>query len=154
MTKKWQTIRFFSPLVVFGVYLALSQSALAYQHPGQQPPPTSAHGRTAPGAKANETYCVIQIGEDIKVASSSETNNLKKKAKDDFKADLKKYNDDKKDKKNHDANLKKPEEKDYVVKVLKLGFKAQEDAQKFADDKIKERDKGPEKKTTASNNNW
>jgi hypothetical protein len=149
---------FFSPVLVFGILLVLSKSSQAYQT--QHSPATSpadrtpANAKTAPGAK-NETYYVVQIGEDIKVVSSSEKTNLTKRADEDYKLDLKKYNDAKKDKNNHDANtLKKPDKiKDYTVKILKANFKTQDEAQKFADDKIKERDKGTTKKTT-NTNNW
>ncbi len=157
MTKKWRTTFSFLPLVVFSILLVPSKSTLAYQPPhgpGTLPADHAAgHAKGAPGAKtANEPYAVIQIGEDIKVVANSEKINLTKKADEDYKSDLKRYNDAKKDKSNHDANtLKKPDKKDYTVKVLKAGFKTQEDAQKFADDKIKEREKGNAKKTTTGN---
>ena len=157
MTNKWLTTCFISLVFVIGIFLALSESSQAYQY--QHSPATSpadrtpAHAKTAPAAKtANETYSVIQIGEDIKVVTNSEKTSITKKADEDYKSDMKKYNDARKDKKNADANsLKKPDKKDYTVKVLKASFKTQDDAQKFADDKIKERDKGSAKKTTAGN---
>lgn len=150
---------FFLPVLVICILLVLSESSRAYQaqHPLATSPAdrTPVHAKTAPGAKtANETYSVIQIGEDIKVVSNSEKISLTKRADEDYKSDLKKYNDAKKDKNNHDANtLKKPDKKDYTVKILKANLKTQDEAQKFADDKIKERDKGNSKKTT-NTNNW
>jgi uncharacterized spore protein YtfJ len=150
MTKKWRTTYFISSLVIFGI-LTLSKSPWAYQtrEGGNQTP---GHAKAAAGAKmANETYSVIMVGDEIKVVTTSEKTSLIKKYKDEYKQDLKKYQEAKKDKSNHDANtLKKPDEKDYTVKVLKGSFKTQEDAQKFADDKIKERDKGAKKSTDES----
>ena len=151
MTNKWLTTCFFSPVLVFGILLVLSESSQAYQT--QHSPATSPAERTPAHAKtANETYCVIQIGEDIKVVTSSEKTSLTKQADEDLKKALKNYQDAKKDKNNHDANtLKKPDKKDYTVKLLKANFKTQDEAQKFADDKIKKRDKGNAKKTTTGN---
>jgi hypothetical protein len=156
MTRKWSMTCFFSPVLVFGILLVISESSQAFQtqHCTTTSPAdrTSAHAKAAPVAK-NETYSVIQIGEDIKVVTTSEKTSLTKKAQDDYKTDLKKYQDAKKDKKNTDANsLKMPDKKDYTVKVLKASFKTQDDAQKFADDKINERDKGNAKKPTSANN--
>jgi hypothetical protein len=155
MTNRWLMTCFFSPVIVFCTLLVLSDSSLAYQPPHGPGASSTDHAtpntKTTPLAK-NESYSVIQIGEDIKVVSSSEKIKLTKQTDEDYKSDLKKYNDAKKDKKNPDANsLKKPDKKDYTVKVLKSAFKTQEDAQKFADDKIKDRDKGSAKKTTAGN---
>ena len=151
MTNKWLRTCFFSPVLVFGILLVLSESSLALQPPrGSGTLPTDrapANARTPPVAK-NESYSVIQIGEDIKVVSSSDKIKLTKQADDDYKKALKNYQDAKKDKNNHDP---KPDKKDYTLKVLKASFKTQDDAQKFADDKIKERDKGKDKKTTAGN---
>ncbi|MGA2798387.1 MAG: hypothetical protein ABSE63_12465 [Thermoguttaceae bacterium] len=157
MTNKWRLTCFFSPVLVFGILLVLSKSSQADQPPhgpGTSPADrASASTKTTPGAK-NETYYVVQIGEDIKVVTNTEKTSIKKKSEDDYKSDLKKYNDAKKDKKNADANsLKKPDRKDYDVKVFPKTFKTQDEAQKFADDKIKERDKGNAKKTT-NTNNW
>jgi hypothetical protein len=151
MTKKWRTTFYISPLLVSGILIAFSSSSLAYQ-------PPATHGNTrmpnaaAPGARvANETYSVVQIGEEIKVVSASEKKTLIKKLEDDYKLDTKKYTDAKKDKKNADANsLKKPDKKDYTIKILKANFKTQDEAQKFADDKIAERDKGAKKSTDES----
>ena len=157
MTKKWLMTCFFSPVIFFGILLVLSKSAQAYQpHGGAIAPAdrTPPHAKPAPGAK-NETYSVVQIGEDIRVVTSTEKTNLTKKALDDYKADYKKYQDAKKDKKNADANsLKMPDKKDYTVKVLKASFKTQDEAQKFADDKIKERDKDKGTKKTTTGSTW
>jgi hypothetical protein len=143
-------------LLVSGILIAFSSITLAYQPPsyggvGNARMPNAA----GPGARvANETYSVVQIGDEIKVVSASEKKTLIKKLEDDYKLDTKKYADAKKDKKNADANsLKKPDKKDYTIKVLKANFKTQEDAQKFADDKIKERDKGA-KKSTDNSKKW
>ena len=154
MQKKSLAARFFSVLLAHGIIVVLAPGIYAYQGPISPTPPT--HGRPATAAKAaNETYAVVQVGEDIKVVSSSEKATLKKKADEDYKADLKKYNEDKKGKNNHDTSAsKKPDKKDYDIKVLKASFKTQEEAQKFADEKIKEREKGGTKKTTAANENW
>jgi hypothetical protein len=156
MTKKCLASCFLSPVLVFGIFLILSNNSQAYQ--AQRVPATSpadrtqAHAKTTTAANKNESYSVVQIGEDIKVITSTEKTTLTKKAEDDYKKDLKNYQDAKKDKNNHEANaLKKPDHKDYTVKILKANFKTQDDAQKFADDKIKERDKGATKKTTAGN---
>jgi hypothetical protein len=153
MTNRWLTTFFFSPVLVFGALLVLSESSLAYQPPHS--PATSpadrasANTKTAPGAKtANETYCVIQIVDEIIPVTNSEKAKRIKQEEDNYKSASKKYQDAKKDKNNHDP---KPDKKDYTVKVLKAGFKTKDDAQKFADDKIQERDKGKDKKTTAGN---
>jgi hypothetical protein len=156
MINKWLTTCFFSPVLVFGILLVLSNSSQAYQN--QHSPATSpadrtpANTRTAPAAK-NETYSVIQYREDIRVIASSKKTETTKNADADYKSALSKYQDAKKDKNNHDP---KPDKKEYIVKVLKAGFKTQEDAQKFADDKIKEREECNTKKTTNTNNtnNW
>ncbi|MGD0518728.1 MAG: hypothetical protein ABSA26_14430 [Thermoguttaceae bacterium] len=149
MTNKWQRTYFLSSLVIFSI-LALSKSSWAYQtHGGGTQTPV--HAKAAAGDKnAKETYAVIQVGEDIRVISTSEKAGLQKKYDEEYKQDLKKYQEAKKDKNNHDANTKKPDKKDYTIKVLKGSFKTQEDAQKFADDKIKERDKGAKKSTDES----
>jgi hypothetical protein len=154
MTHKWSMTCFFSPVLVLGILLVISESSQAFQT--QRSPATSpadrtpANTKTAPVAK-NETYSVIEYREEISVLANSKKTEYKKKADADYQSDLQKYNDARKDKKNADASSqKKPEKKDYVVKVLKAGFKTQDEAQKFADDKIKEQnDKGNAKKTTA-----
>lgn len=151
MTKKWLAGVAFLGAILF----AVSVGDAAYQGGGVLQPTPPAHGRPAAAGpkQPNETYAVVQVGEDIKVVSNSEKATLKKRADDDYKADLKKYNDDKKNKNNHDASTsKKPDKKDYEVKILKANIKTQDEAQKFADEKNKERDKGGAKKTSAANN--
>ena len=156
MTNQWRTSSFISLLVVFGIFFVFSDSSSAYLQPANHAgSPTTRTPTATPGAKAaKETYSVVLVGDEIRVVSTTEKLNLTKKLKDDYKQDLKKYLEAKKDKKNPDANsLKKPEEKDYAVKTLsKSPFKSQEDAQKFADEEIQKRSKGAKK--TASNKNW
>jgi hypothetical protein len=155
MTNKWRTTSFVSLLFVFGIIFAFSSSSSAYQQPGTHAaPPTTRTPAVTPGAKAaKETYSVVSVGDEIKAVSSAEKLALTKKLKEDYKLELKKYTDAKKDKKNPDSNsLKKPDEKDYIVKILKANFKSQEDAQKFADEEVQKRSKTGKK--TASNNNW
>jgi hypothetical protein len=157
MTNKWRTSSFISLLVIFGMYFIFSASALAFQQPANHAGATNTRlpPNTAAAAKAaKETFSVVMIGDDIKVVSTTEKANLTKKLKDDYKQDLKKYTDAKKDKKNPDASsLKKPDEKEYSIKTLsKSPFKSEEDAQKFADEEIQKHSKGVKK--TASSNNW
>jgi hypothetical protein len=154
MTNKWRTTSFLSLLVVFGLYFASSNSSLAYQQPGTHVTTPANRTPVAPSSKtAKESYSVVLVGDEVKVVSNTEKLSLTKKLKEDYKQDLKSYTDAKKDKKNPGANAtKKPEEKDYAVKILKANFKSQEDAQKFADEEIQKRSKTGKK--TASNNNW
>lgn len=141
-------------MVAFGI-LALTKTSLAYQPRGAGGAPLDrGAARAKTGKSANETYIVIQIGEEISVIAGTDKNSTQKKYDESYKRDLKNYQDTKKDKNNHDPNtLKKPDKKDYTIKVLKGNFKTQEDAQKFADEKIKERDKDG-KKTGDDGKKW
>jgi hypothetical protein len=110
---------------------------------------TAANPGAAGSKSAPETYEVVEIGTEIRVVSKSGLNALKKQYDDSYKSDTKKYLDAKKT--SHDANgMKKPDKKDYTVKPLKSNFKTQEEAQKFANDKIEEREQGGKK----TPNNW
>jgi hypothetical protein len=137
--------------LVLVVIIAWTDMLLAQARGPGPAQPDRGTARTKTGKTGNETYSVIQVSEDVKVISSMDKATMQKKYDDDYKQDLKKYNEAKKDKKNTDAaTLKKPDKlKDYTVKMLKGGFKTQEDAQKYADDKIQERDKGSKKPADA-----
>jgi hypothetical protein len=159
MPNQWRTSSFISLLVAFGVFFVFSNTSLAYQQPPAThavTPNTRTPAATQAAKAAKETYSVVLVGDEIRVVSTTEKLNLTKKLKDDYKQDLKKYTEAKKDKKNPDASsLKKPEEKDYAVKTLsKSPYKSQEDAQKFADEEIQKRSKGGKKTASNKNNNW
>jgi hypothetical protein len=153
---------FLSPLVVCGILFVSANSSLAYQQPtyhgaGPSSTPKTPYLASPTVKAANETYDVVAIGtdvanSDIKVVAKSTLKALQKQLEDEFNQDKKKYQDAKKDKNNHDANTLKPPVKK-TIKMLKAGFKTQPDAQKYADEKIVERDKANGKKT-ADNKNW
>lgn len=157
---------FFSPLMVCAILTALPDSSAGYQQLSPHGTGTLNNDRvsqntrmpnaTAPGARgAKETYAVVAVGDDVRVVTQSSIASLKKQNEDDYKQDTKKYQEAKKDKNNPVANkLKKPDKKDYTVKSLKSNIKSKEEADKFADEIIKERGKSGGKKTSTGNNNW
>jgi hypothetical protein len=149
MINHWSHNRLFCLAIVFGAYYVLPITALSYQPPNQRNgttsnrAPVSNRTAAAPGAHTiSETYDVVSVGDDIQVVSKSGLITLKKQIKDEYAQELKQYQLDKKDK--NRSNLKKPIEKKFTT--LKPNFKNQEDAQKWAEDKIKERDKASQKK--------
>jgi hypothetical protein len=105
----------------------------------------------APGARTspNETYAVVSVGDELRTISKATFNTLKKQVEDEYKQDLKRYQDSKKDKNNRDANTSKPVKK--TVKLIKSTFKTQEEAEKYIEEKLRERGKSGGKKTPA---NW
>jgi len=148
---------FFSSLIVVGVFVILTaafgqQRSFAYQ---QQTPHKSGASTADRGSQSNRTtateiYAVVDISDEIKVMLKSDIKIQQKKLDLDYKQDMNKYQEAKKDKKNPDANiLKKPDKKDYTVKTLRANFKTKEDAQKFAEEKIQEREKAAQKTTTS-----
>ncbi len=145
-----------SGLIALSILLALPNSSRAYQL--TTPNRTGNMKQAIPGAhKANETYDVVLVGNDvagydIQVVAKSGLNTLKKKLEDEYKQDVKQYQDAKKDKNHRDLNLPKPVKK--TIKTLKSNFKSLAEAQKFADEKIQERDKGDAKKTHQTSNKW
>lgn len=162
MRKSWVTSCIISPLVVFGIFIVMSNNTLAYQQPAPHGggSPTPGHGAlnnrtlnaTPPASKAvAETYAVVAVGEDIKVFSKTDLKSLPKQLDEDYKLEMKKYQDAKKDKNNRGVNTPKPVKK--TVHSISQ-FKTKEEAQKFADEEIQKRDKGGVKKTTSVTNNW
>jgi hypothetical protein len=159
-----------APLVFLGVIVLLlsdfgQHSSLAYQQASPKTSKTPNHAlaqntRAAPNTRApvtgnqkiKETYTVISIGDEIKVVTKSEVKNEQKRIEDEYKQDMKLYQDSKKIKNKKDAATDKPPVKK-TIKILKSNIKTLEEAEKFRDDKIKEREKAGSKKTT-SDNKW
>jgi hypothetical protein len=113
--------------------------------------PTANKTTNAIGARTtpNETYAVVSVGDELRAVIKSGLNTLKKQVEDEYKQDLKLYQDSKKNKNNHDANTSKPVKK--TVKLIKSNFKTMEEAEKYIEDKMRERSKSGGKKPAA---NW
>jgi hypothetical protein len=128
------------------------QQQQQYNQQQQQQYNQNTQQKTSPTREPVELYAVISINDEIKVVSKLEVKNEQKKLDEEFKQELKRYQDDKKDSKNHDSSsLKKPDKKDFTLKTLKATFKTREEAQKYADDVIQKKSKSGTKKTTANN---
>jgi hypothetical protein len=121
-----------------------SRASPAVRSPVSNSRTTAGTSRSARGA--NETYAVIEIGDDIQAVLKSEINSLKKHIDEEYKKEMKEYQVAKKGKDNHSANMSKPVKK--VVKILKSSFKTKEEALKFVEG---EKEKGRGKKTTSHN---
>jgi hypothetical protein len=165
----WMTVFVSLPIVV-GFALALPDCCSAFQYPkpgtryGAAPlragaQPLNPGAANAAGARKNEIYEVVSISEgsdikEYKAIRQADFNNEKKTLDDEYKDEMKKYQAAKKDKKNPDAKtLKAPAKR--TLKLVKSGFKSQDDAQKYIDD-LQDKKKGGVRKTTATNknNNW
>jgi len=125
-------IKFAAVFVVVGGYLISLGSVYGQNAPnpkgrqGGATPPTSS---TAP-PKKNDTFTVIQIGGDISVVPTSSISDKNKSLKTAYDQALKQYNDAKK--KDKDTDVPKPDKvKDYTLKILKKGFKTQDEAEEY-----------------------
>jgi hypothetical protein len=81
-----------------------------------------------------ETWAVVQIGDDMKVISTSQIKSEQKKITDDYNAAMKKYKEDKK----KDPDAEKPVKQKF--KVLKRNCKTKEEAEDFLQKKQDEAD--------------
>jgi hypothetical protein len=170
MRKNHLTSYLISPLVVFGLLAAWSNSALAYQTPAPRASTGTTPNRVAqntktpntavpPARKSTETYDVVSVGNDtdgfdFQVVSKSGLKAFKKKIDDDYLNAMKEYNAAKKNKNNQNAGTLKPPVKKVIKSIPSATFKTEEEAKKFAEEKKKERDKGSAKKTSTANTNW
>ena len=120
-------------------------SAATAQQPGRAP-----KGRTAaaPAAMANptpyaksESYSVVQVGDEIRVVRKSELANLKKSVAEDYKRDMKIYQDSKKGK--DKAATTKPIKSE--VKILKQTCKTEQEANEYRDKLMAEKSGAAEK---------
>jgi hypothetical protein len=111
---------------------------------------SSAFGqRTKPAPKTTtkaETYAVIQIGEEIKVVPGSQLASEKKRVAEDYKREMKAYQDSKKEagKGKDKVEIPKPVQK--KVKVLKSSCKSEKEAIEYRDKLLQDKDEPKPKK--------
>ena len=99
-------------------------------------------------ATKQEVYAVIQVGEKIKVVLGTQVASEKKKAVEDYKQDLKDFQDSMKEAGKNKVDISKPVQKQ--VKVLKTSCKnkgeANSFAQKFLQEKTEQNQNDPKPK--------
>jgi len=102
--------------------ILLISSSGAY---GQPRPGGSRAGKN--GTATNETYMVIQIGDEIKVVSNTQYKDEDKRVKEENKQKMTEWKDELKN------DPKAPRPQNVVIKKLKTGYKLQKIAQEYAD---------------------
>ena len=160
MTSNWKTIAVGLLIVSAPVLLFIPDAAgqmvqplqggrtqTGKTSPGMMQSGMAMQGR--PGAKSNETYCIVEVGKDLQIVSKpSGLKDLKKRLDDEYKAADKAYKDAQKDKSKKDPNLPKPEKPEKkTVKEIKSGIKTQEKAQEELQKLLDDRDKNGDKKS-------
>jgi hypothetical protein len=117
------------PLVAcFAVLLAMSVPAAAQ--------PRTPRSTPRPSTSSNQTYIVIQIGDDYKVIESSRLKDEEKDVKKKYQDEMKRWADEKKT----DPKAERP--KKVTIKKYPTTFKTQEGAQKYRDQLLEKNDKG------------
>jgi hypothetical protein len=96
--------------------------SLAQQRAGGR---TGGTGAAKTGKTAPEVFAVVQIGDEIKVIRNADILTETKKVTEDYKRDMKKWQEDKKS----DPKAEKP--KKLTLKVLKRSIKTKEEADEF-----------------------
>ena len=108
---------------------------------------SSAFGQRTPKTSTKtETYAVIQIGEEIKVVPGSQLASEKKRVAEDYKREMKAYQDSKKEagKGKDKVEIPKPVQK--KVKVLKSSCKNQKEAIEYREKLLQDKDEPKTKK--------
>ena len=127
-----------------------SPSGAAYQRPSSPRSPSPSRGApTQP-----ETFDVIKIGDDFKVIRHSELAGLKKSTADDYKKDMKAYQDAKKElakSKDKDKSAMPTKPVKHTPQLLKGSLKTQEDADAWLAKHLEEKKDAPKSPKTASN---
>jgi hypothetical protein len=108
-------------------------SALAADHHSSSSSP-----RPGKGASSNQTYVVVQIGEEYKVLDSSRINDEKKDLKKKYEEKMKEWQDLRKS----DPKLERPVRLN--LRIIKSGFKTQKGADEYRQT-LEEKDTGKDK---------
>jgi hypothetical protein len=114
-----------SMCTLLAVAVVAAGSLLFNAAPARAATPKAPAGAHTP--KTNETFIVVQIGDDKKIIHASELTTEKKRVADDYKKAM----DDYKTAHKTDKNAEKP--KKLIVKKLPKTFKTQQDAQDYLD---------------------
>jgi len=108
---------------------------------------SSAFGQRTPKTTKAETYAVIQIGEEIKVVPGSQLAAERKRVAEEYKRDMKTYQDSKKDSGKGKDKVEIPKPVQKKVKVLKPSCKNEKEAIEYRDKLLQDKDEPKVKKT-------
>ena len=108
---------------------------------------SSAFGQGTKAKTKAETYAVIQIGEEIKVIVGSQLASEKKRVAEDYKRDMKAYQDSKKNAGKGADKVEVPKPVLKKVKVLKSSCKSEKEAIEYRDKLLQDKDEPRTKKT-------
>lgn len=92
---------------------------------------------SAPGAKTNETYMVIKVGDDYRAIRTTDLSEEKKRVKEDYDQAMKEWHDAKK----IDANAKAPVRQ--TILTIQSGFKTMKGAEEYIAVREKKEGKDP-----------
>jgi hypothetical protein len=97
-----------------------------------------------------DTYCVVQVGDEVSVARKSDVAGLRKSAAEEDKRAMKEYEAAKKEAKKNKEKFDTPKPTLRKVKILKDGFKTEQEAADWKDKRGEGKEDKPARKKSGN----